>query len=209
VEVDLPTGLGVDIVEEDDDLAVTNILEGVADFFDMYCTDGIKKDEVLVLKWSKRMAMEDLSGGNRGRRRREWWLGICYSASAVTGIPIHELGADDIRKAIEFQGSNDQLRRRLGLDRAMENWTMPNSVEDVIEKKVLDKIRSYFNSEVFSLLMVDAGITHKALKAIKAIDAMGIFKHVNSKNVIERLNVSFNQFFVSCIYLREVIQVFI
>ena len=43
VEVDLPTGLVVDIVEEDDDLAVTNTLEGVGDFFDMYCTDGIKK----------------------------------------------------------------------------------------------------------------------------------------------------------------------
>jgi hypothetical protein len=57
--------------------------------------------------------------------------------------------------------------------------------------------------------MVDAGITHKALRAIKAIDALGIFKHVNSKNVIERLNVSFNHFFVSCIYLREVILVFI
>jgi hypothetical protein len=129
--------------------------------------------------------MEDLSGGNRRRRRRKWWFGICYSASTVTGIPIYELGTDDIRKAIEFQGSNDQLRRKLGLDRVMENWTMPNSVEDVIEKRVLDKIRSYFNSEVFSLLMVDAGITHKTLRAIKAIDAMGIFKHINSKNVIE------------------------
>ena len=76
----------------------------------------------------------------------------------------------------------------------MENWTMPNLVEDVIEKRVIDKIRSYFNSEVFSLLMVNAGIIHKALREIKAIDAIGIFKHVNSKNVIKRLNVSFNHF---------------
>ena len=71
---------------------------------------------------------------------------------------------------------------------------MPNLVEDVIEKWVIDKIRSYFNSEVISLLMMDAGITHKALRAIKAIDAIRIFKHVNSKNVIERVNVSFNHF---------------
>ena len=46
MEVDLLTGLGVNIVEKDDDLAVTNTLEGVGDFFEMYCTDGIKKDEV-------------------------------------------------------------------------------------------------------------------------------------------------------------------
>jgi hypothetical protein len=138
VEVDLLTNLGVDIVEEDDDLAVTNTLEGVGDVFDIRCIGGFQNDEDLVPKWSKRMAMEDLSGGNRGRRRREWWLGICYSASAVTGIPINELGANDIKKAIEFQRSNDQLRKRLGLDRAMENWTMPNSVEDVIEKRVVD-----------------------------------------------------------------------
>ena len=98
VEVDLVTNLGMDIVEEDDDLAVTNTLEGVGDFFDMYCLDGIQKDEDLISKWSKRMAMEDLSGGNRGRRRREWWLGICYVVATDTGIPINKLGADDIKK---------------------------------------------------------------------------------------------------------------
>ena len=62
------------------------------------------------------MAMKYLSEENKERRMREWWLGICYSASAVTGIPIHELGAYDFRMAIKFQGSNDQLRRKLGLD---------------------------------------------------------------------------------------------
>ena len=48
-------------------------------------------------------------------------MGISYSASADIGIPINKLGADDIKKTIEFQGSNDQLQKRLGLDRAMEN----------------------------------------------------------------------------------------
>ena len=52
--------------------------------------------------------------------------------------------------------------------------------------------------------MVDAGITHKALRAIKAIDAMGIFKHVNSKNIIERLNVSFDHCFCQTVYAIKV-----
>lgn len=80
---------------------------------------------------------------------------------------------------------------------------MSDLVEDVIEKWVIDKIRSYFNSEVFSLLM-DANITHKALRAIKAIDAMGMFKHVNSKNVIERLNVSFDHCFLKIVYAIKI-----
>ena len=62
------------------------------------------------------MAMEDLSERNKKQRKREWWLAIYYSASAVTGIPIHELGTDNIKMTIEFQGSNDHLRRKLGLD---------------------------------------------------------------------------------------------
>jgi hypothetical protein len=53
VEVDLPTGLGVDIVKEDHDLVVTKTLEGVGDFFDMYCTDGIKKDGYGRFVWRK------------------------------------------------------------------------------------------------------------------------------------------------------------
>jgi hypothetical protein len=38
--------------------------------------------------------------------------------------------------------------------------------------------------------MVDFGLTHKALRAIKAIDGLGIFKDVTSSNIIKHIKVN-------------------
>jgi hypothetical protein len=36
------------------------------------------------------------------------------------------------------------------LDRAIQNWTVTTSIEDATKKRVLKKIRSYFDSKVHS-----------------------------------------------------------
>jgi hypothetical protein len=38
--------------------------------------------------------------------------------------------------------------------------------------------------------MVDSGLTHKTLRAIKAIDGLGVFKNVTSSNIIKRMKVN-------------------
>ena len=108
----------------------------------------------------------------------------------MIGIPLDQIRDEDVMEAIKYQGSSDVLRRRLGLDRATQNWTVATSIEDDVEKRVLSKIWSYFDSNVFALIMVDSGLTHKALRAIKAIDGLGDFKNVTSSNIIKRMKVN-------------------
>jgi hypothetical protein len=66
-------------------------------------------------------------------------------------------------EAIKYQGSNDVLKRRLGLNHAIQNWTISASIKDDVEKRVLSKIRSYFDSNIFALIVVDFGLTRKSL----------------------------------------------
>jgi hypothetical protein len=46
------------------------------------------------------------------------------------------------------------------------------SIEDVAKKRFFQKIWSYFGPEVFALIMVDSGLSHKALRVVKAIDGL-------------------------------------
>jgi hypothetical protein len=64
------------------------------------------------------------------------------------------------------------------------------SIEDDVDKKVLSKIRSYFDSNVFDLIMIDFDLTHKALRAKTAIDGLGVFKNVTNSIFIKHLKVN-------------------
>lgn len=50
-------------------------------------------------------------------------------------------------------------------------------------------INLLFTSELFSRLMVDSGLTYKALNALKYIDKFGIVKHVTSGDICQYLKV--------------------
>jgi hypothetical protein len=101
--------------------AVANTMEGVCDFFNIYNCGGLKNGSHLLPSSRTRKHIEDLEvmGGTLIRWQREWWLGVCYSASVVTGIPLDQIRDEDVMEAIKYQGSSDVLRRRLGLDRAV------------------------------------------------------------------------------------------
>jgi hypothetical protein len=108
-------------VDLEDERVVANTMEGVGDFFNIYNNGGLKDGSHLLPSSRARKHIEDLeeTGRTLVRRRREWWLGICYSASAVTGIPLDQIQDEDVMEAIKYQGSNDVLRRPLGLDLAI------------------------------------------------------------------------------------------
>jgi hypothetical protein len=91
------------------------------DFFNIYNCGGLKNGSHLLPSSRTRKHIEDLEvmGGTLIRWQREWWLGVCYSASVVTGIPLDQIRDEDVMEAIKYQGSSDVLRRRLGLDRAV------------------------------------------------------------------------------------------
>jgi hypothetical protein len=54
---------------------------------------------------------------------------------------------------------------------------------------MIEKIQSFFTSEVFILIMVQSSLAHKALRALKSIDEFDIFKNVNNSNISKRLKV--------------------
>ena len=64
------------------------------------------------------------------------------------------------------------------------------SIEDDVDEKILSKIRSNFDSNVFDLKMVDFDPTHKALRAKTAIDGLGVFKNVTNSIFIKHLKVN-------------------
>ena len=169
-------------VNLEDERAITNTMEGIGDFFNISNSSGFKNGNHLLPNSRAWKHIEDLEvmGGTLICRWREWWLGVCYFVSAMIGIPLDQIRDEDVMEAIKYQGSIDVLRRRMGLDHAIQNWIVFASIEDNVEKRVLSKIWSYFNSNVFALIMVDFSLIRKALRAIKAIDGFGIFKNIIS-----------------------------
>jgi hypothetical protein len=88
---------------------------------------------------------------------------------------------------MKYQGNTDARMQCLGLDRAMYNWSVWPDIEDNIHQNLLTKIRGLFSLELFTEIMVESGLTHKALRAIKAIDEYGIFSNVTSTNICKHL----------------------
>jgi hypothetical protein len=136
-----------------------------------------------------RLPISDLSGGVAQRRRDEFWIGMKFSASAVTGIPFDQIQDNQIEELMKYQGNTDARMQRLGLDRAMYNWSVWPDIEDNIHQNLLTKIRGLFSSELFTEIMIESGLTYKALRAIKAIDEYGIFSNVTSTNICKHLKV--------------------
>ena len=111
------------------------------------------------------------------------------ATSAVTGVDINYIIDEHIMKLVEYQGTHDTHLQRLGLDRAIQNWTVWLDIEHAIEGKNLARIRALFTSELFCVIMIQSGLTHKALRCIKAMDEYGIFKNVIAEKICEHLEV--------------------
>lgn len=129
-------------LSSDDAGAPSNVLEGVGHFFRLFCNGGFREGVALPVRWRNRLYLAELTSEECGlaRRRKEWWLGTCLSASVATGIPLHV-------------------------------------------------ICLLFTSELFMNLMVDSGLTYKALNALNYIDKSGVLKHVTSEDICQYLKV--------------------
>jgi hypothetical protein len=77
-------------------------MEGVGDFFNISNSGGLKDGNHLLPSSRAWKHIEDLevTGETLVCRRREWWLGVCYSASAVTCILLDQIPDDDVMEAI-------------------------------------------------------------------------------------------------------------
>jgi hypothetical protein len=77
-------------VDLEDERAIANTMEGVGGFFNIYNSSRLKDGSHLLPNSRARKHIEDLkvTDGSLVHRWRKWWLGICYSASAVTCIPL-------------------------------------------------------------------------------------------------------------------------
>jgi hypothetical protein len=120
---------------------VSNALDGVSDFFKKYCGDGLKKGQPLLPSTKQRQHIQDNNhSGYAVRRRREWWMGVCLSASAVTGTSFHLITEEDVLESIKYQGLQDQRSKRLGLDRAIHAWSIWPHIEREAERHILHQI---------------------------------------------------------------------
>lgn len=163
--------------------------EGTPGFLQAYRSGVVKQGDGLPLHWRHRSHILELqSGGARDRRHDEWFDGLRYSASAVTGIPIHCLTEEHLLEAIKYQGRNSKSYK-LDLEQAIQTWNIWSSIEDNIQKTLIAHIQELFSSQTFALIMVDSGMTHRTLQLLKSIDEFNLFKNVTSTNVTKRLKV--------------------
>lgn len=62
----------------------------------------------------------------------------------------------------------------------------------------------YITSKLFSLLVMDGGITHKALQALESINTFGIFKGISSANIYAHIPVHVEYLLYNAIELIEI-----
>lgn len=109
----------------------------------------------------------------------------------------------DILEPIRYIGSSQSRSVCMGLDHAIYNWSVGYCSEGH-GGCFVELYSEYITSKLFSLLVMDGGITHKALQALESINTFGIFKGISSANIYAHIPVHVEYLLYNAIELIEI-----